>query len=183
MNYWSKLYLCLAERDINEGRRINQFYNPGADCSVQIKARGVSSLLDTVFSTIHQNLCLQIKIDDKATFYDYTKTETILKKLNIPHILKLRLIVEGRICPLHGSAVFEKANSFQQGRIYIIQNSELDIFLKQENKVTPGYTDQYHTRTSLIKVLTKHFPQEYEYENMRKIENLIRYGTAISNRI
>jgi len=183
MNYWSKLYLCLAERDINEGRRINQFYNPGADCSVQIKARGVSSLLDIVFSTIHQNLCLQIKIDDKATFYDYTKTETILKKLNIPHILKLRLIVEGRICPLHGSAVFEKANSFQQGWIYIIQNSDLDIFLKQENKVTPGYTDQYHTRTSLIKVLTKHFPQEYEYENMRKIENLIRYGTAISNRI
>ncbi len=183
MNYWSKLYLCLAERDINEGRRINQFYNPGADCSVQIKARGVSSLLDIVFSTKHQNLCLQIKIDDKATFYDYTKTETILKKLNIPHILKLRLIVEGRICPLHGSAVFEKANSFQQGWIYIIQNSDLDIFLKQENKVTPGYTDQYHTRTSLIKVLTKHFPQEYEYENMRKIENLIRYGTAISNRI
>ena len=183
MNYWSKLYLCLAERDINEGRRINQFYNPGADCSVQIKARGVSSLLDIVFSTIHQNLCLQIKIDDKATFYDYTKTETILKKLNIPHILKLRLIVEGRICTLHGSAVFEKANSFQQGRIYIIQNSDLDIFLKQENKVTPGYTDQYHTRTSLIKVLTKHFPQEYEYENMRKMENLIRYGTAISNRI
>lgn len=183
MNYWSKLYLCLAERDINEGRRINQFYNPGADCSVQTKARGVSSLLDIAFSTIHQNLCLQIKIDDKATFYDYTKTETILKKLNIPHILKLRLIVEGRICPLHGSAVFEKANSFQQGRIYIIQNSELDIFLKQENKVTPGYTDQYHTRTSLIKVLTKHFSQEHEYETMRKIENLIRYGTAISNRI
>jgi len=139
--------------------------------------------IDIVFSTIHQNLSLQIKIDDKATFYDYTKTETILKKLNIPHILKLRLIVEGRICPLHGSAVFEKANSFQQGWIYIIQNSDLDIFLKQENKVTPGYTDQYHARTSLIKVLTKHFPQEYEYENMRKIENLVRYGTAISNRI
>ena len=80
MNYWTKIYLCLAERDKKEGRRINQFYNPGADCSAKINARGVSSLLDIVFSTIHQNLCLQIKIDDKVTFYDYTKTETIQKK-------------------------------------------------------------------------------------------------------
>ena len=48
------------------------------------------------------------------------KLKQYKKKLNILNILKLRLIIEGRICPLHGSAVFERANSFQQGRIYII---------------------------------------------------------------
>lgn len=161
-DYWTDVLTIYGSQNLPLDK-IRPYLLSSKSCSIPLKARGPDSLKNIVLRNIHLNLCIKVKLNHYATYYDFSRAESVIRKLVLPITLKQTLLVHAQNCPIHGRTIFEKSNTYRNGRVYIIRNSKLDQLLTEDKRVHNDYLDRYHRRQDLYTILGKLYPlQEYQ---------------------
>ena len=170
-DYWNKVLLIFGENDL-EINQLRPYLLASKCCTLPLKARGPDSLFKIVLRYIHLSLAFKVKLNQYATYYDFSHAESIIRKLVLPNILKQTLLHHAQNCPIHGRTIFEKSNTYRNGRVYIIKYSELDQLLQNDKRVQDEYLDSYHRRKDLFATLNRLYPP-HEYPRAKLIQLII----------
>jgi hypothetical protein len=170
-DYWTNVLIIFGNPDVNI-KQLKPYLLASRSCTLPLIARGPDKLMNIVLRNIHMNLCLQVKLNQYATYYDFSRAESVINRIVLPKIFKHTLLYHARNCPIHGRTIFEKSNTYRNGRVYIIKNSELDQLLKKDKRVQNGYLDSYHTRKELYTTLNRLYPTQ-EYQRSKLIQIII----------
>ena len=178
-DYWTNVLTIFGFPDLHITQLIPiLFYSKS--CSLPPKPSGSDRLFNIVLRHIHRNLCLQVQLNQYATYYDFSRADSVIKRLVLPNILKNTLMHHAINCPIHGRAIYEKSNTFRNGRVYIIKYTELDQLLENDKRVQEGYLDSYHRRTELYATLNRLYPPQ-EFPRSKLIQMIIE-GVKFSNK-
>lgn len=177
--YWTDVLTILGSQELTI-TKLRPYLLSSQSCSLTLKARGPDSLRNIVLRNIHVNLCYKVKLNKYSTFYDFSRAESVIKRLVLPSVLKQTLLGHAQNCPIHGRTIFEKSNTYRNGRVYIIKNSRLDQLLEEDKRVHRDFLDRYHKRQDLYTILGWLYPDR-EYQRTTLVPMIVE-GVKFSNK-
>ncbi len=165
--YYNNLCLQLEETCDEQPRG---YFDATAICTTELPPTEPATLRDIVIHHIHSNLAVTIRINERATFWNFAPQKTIIPKLPLPLSIQAELLVLHDHCDLHGHRRYERSNTFSRGLIYIGGNSPLAMLLKELGK--PGE-----------KMLSRYFRvPDFGYELMRLVPFRMPTGPEVPSR-
>ena len=149
--------LCLQLEEISEEQPCG-YFDSTAICTTWLPTTEPATLWDIVIHHIHSNLAITIKLNERATFWDFSPQKTIIPKLSLPLSIQAELLVLHDHCKLHGHRRYERSNTFSRGLIYIGGNSPLSLLLKEWGKPGEKMLLRYFQVPDFVYELTRLVP-------------------------